>query len=100
MESGMYDRNEQWLFSNSPSGNSKPMDTSLLGHPVIPPRHGQVDKYKIQAPVRNKRNQMHIFKGFEDQSDTYHDTRTHYLMEQEPSLIQDQAEGDGCCCCC
>jgi hypothetical protein len=33
---------------------------------------------------------MHIFKGFEDQSDTYHDTRTHYLMEQEPSLIQDQ----------
>jgi hypothetical protein len=35
---------------------------------------------------------MHIFKGFEDRSDTYHDTRTHYLMEQEPSLIQDQAE--------
>jgi hypothetical protein len=42
---------------------------------------------------------MHVFKGFEDQSDTYHDTRTHYLMEQEPSLMQDQAEGDGCCCC-
>jgi hypothetical protein len=35
---------------------------------------------------------MQIFKGFEDQSDTYHDTRTHYLMEQEPSLIQDQVE--------
>jgi hypothetical protein len=35
---------------------------------------------------------MHIFKGFEDQSDTYHDTRTHYLMEQEPSLIEDKAE--------
>jgi hypothetical protein len=35
---------------------------------------------------------MHIFKGFEDQSDTYHDTRTHYLMEQEPSPILDQAE--------
>jgi hypothetical protein len=35
---------------------------------------------------------MHIFKGFEDQSDTYHDTQTHYLMEEEPSLIQDQAE--------
>jgi hypothetical protein len=40
---------------------------------------------------------MHIFKGFEDQSDTYHDTRTHYLMEKEPSLTQDQADGDGCC---
>jgi hypothetical protein len=35
---------------------------------------------------------MHTFKGFEDQSDTYHDTQTHYLMEQELSLIQDQAE--------
>jgi hypothetical protein len=35
---------------------------------------------------------MHIFKGFEDQSDTYHDTWTHYLMEQDPFLLQDQAE--------
>ena len=35
---------------------------------------------------------MHRFKGFEDQSDTYHDTRTHYLMEQDPSLLQDQAK--------
>jgi hypothetical protein len=35
---------------------------------------------------------MHIFKGFEDQSDTYHDTRTHYLMEQDPFLLQDQAK--------
>jgi hypothetical protein len=32
-------------------------------------------------------------------SDTYHDTWTNYLMEQEPSLIQDRADGDGCCCC-
>jgi hypothetical protein len=35
---------------------------------------------------------MHIFKGFKDQSDTYHDTQTHYLMEQDPSLLQNQAE--------
>ena len=35
---------------------------------------------------------MHIFKGFEEQCDTYHDTRTHYLMEQDPSLLQDQVE--------
>jgi hypothetical protein len=34
---------------------------------------------------------MHIFKGFEDQSDTYHDTRTHYFMEQDPFLLQDKA---------
>jgi hypothetical protein len=32
-------------------------------------------------------------------SDTYHDSWTNYLMEQEPFLIQDQADGDGCCCC-
>jgi hypothetical protein len=32
-------------------------------------------------------------------SDTYHDTWTNYLMEQEPLLIQEQAVGDGCCCC-
>jgi len=35
---------------------------------------------------------MYIFKGFEDQSDTYHDTLTHYLMEKDPSLLQDQDE--------
>ena len=74
------------FFKNSPSGKPKPTDTGLLGHPDNPPRHGQVGKCKIQAFVRNKRNQMHIFKGFDDQSDTYHDTQTNYLMEQEPSL--------------
>ena len=36
---------------------------------------------------------MHIFKCFENQSDTYHDTRTHYLMEQDPFLLKDQADG-------
>jgi hypothetical protein len=36
---------------------------------------------------------MHIFKCFENQSDTYHDTRTHYLMEQDPLLPQNQADG-------
>jgi hypothetical protein len=40
---------------------------SLLGHLVNPPKHGQVGKCKIQAVVRNKRKQMHIFKGFNDQ---------------------------------
>jgi hypothetical protein len=36
---------------------------------------------------------MHIFKCFENQSDTYHDTWTHYLMEQDPLLLKDQADG-------
>ena len=36
---------------------------------------------------------MHIFNFFENQSDTYHDTQTHYLMEQDPLLLKDQADG-------
>jgi hypothetical protein len=36
---------------------------------------------------------MHIFKCFENQSDTYHDTWTHYLMEQDPLLLKDQGDG-------
>jgi hypothetical protein len=35
---------------------------------------------------------MHLFKIFNYQSDTYHDTQTHYLMEQDPFLLQDQAD--------
>jgi hypothetical protein len=35
---------------------------------------------------------MRIFKCFENQSDTYHDTQTHYLMEKYPILLQDQAD--------
>jgi hypothetical protein len=99
MKKWFYDRSRRWIFINPPSGKPKPTDTCLIGHPVILPRHVQVGKYKIQVFVRNKRNQMHIFKGFEDQSDTYHDAQTHYLMEQEPSLTQDQDDGDGSCCC-
>jgi hypothetical protein len=36
---------------------------------------------------------MHIFKCFENQSDTYHDTQTHYLMEKDPLVLQNQADG-------
>jgi hypothetical protein len=41
-------------FHEYPSGNSNPMSTNLLGHPVIPPRCGQVEKHKVQAHVRRK----------------------------------------------
>jgi hypothetical protein len=75
------DGSGRWIFINPPSGKPKPIDTSLLGHPVYPPGHGQVGKCKIQEIVRNKRNQMHTFKGFDYESDTYHDTWTNYLME-------------------
>jgi hypothetical protein len=34
-----------------------------------------------------------MLKYFNDQSDTYHDTRTHYLMEKDLLLLQDQAGG-------
>jgi hypothetical protein len=36
---------------------------------------------------------MHILKCFENQSDTYHDIETHYLMEQDPLLLQNHADG-------
>jgi hypothetical protein len=36
---------------------------------------------------------MHIFKCFENQSDTYHDTQNHYLVEKDPLLLKDQADG-------
>jgi hypothetical protein len=36
---------------------------------------------------------MHIFKCFENQSDTYHDTQTHYFMEQDPPLLYNQVDG-------
>ena len=36
---------------------------------------------------------MDIFKCFEYQSDAYHDTWTHYLREQDPLLLKDQADG-------
>jgi translation initiation factor 1 (eIF-1/SUI1) len=71
----------------------------LTKTPCQSSKHGQVGKCKIQAVVRNKRNQMHIINGFDDQSDTYHDTWTNYLMKQEPSLTQDQADGGGSCYC-
>jgi hypothetical protein len=67
MKQWCYDGSGRWLFRNSPSGKPKPMGTGLLGHPVNSPKHGHVGKCKIQAIVRDKRNQMHIFKGFNDQ---------------------------------
>jgi hypothetical protein len=51
---------------NPPSDKPKPMGTGLLRHPVNPLNHGQVGQCKIQAVVRNKRNLMHISKGYND----------------------------------
>jgi hypothetical protein len=59
-------RQPQWL--------TKTNRYRLTKTPCQSPKHGQVGKCKIQAVVRNKRNQMHMFNGFDDQSDTYHDT--------------------------
>jgi hypothetical protein len=67
MKQWCYDGRGRWIFINPPSGKPKPMSTGLLEHPVSSPKHGQVGKCKIQAVVRDKRNQMHIFKGFNDQ---------------------------------
>ena len=34
-----------------------------------------------------------MFKCFKNQSDTYHDTQTHYLMEKDLLLLHDQVGG-------
>ena len=46
-----------------PSGKPKTIDIGLLGHPVNPPKHGQVGKHKIQAFVKKKESDAHI-QGF------------------------------------
>ena len=47
------------------------MGTSLLGHPVNPPNHGQTGQCNIQAVVKNKRSKMHIYKGYNDKKMTH-----------------------------
>jgi hypothetical protein len=40
-----------------------------------------------------KDNSVQHIQLLQNQSDTYHDTQTHYLMEQGLLLLQDQAGG-------
>jgi hypothetical protein len=94
-----YDGSERWLFRNPPSGKPRPMGTGLLGHPVNFPKHGQVGNVRSKQLLQIKGIRCIYLKVSMIKSDTYHDTRTNYLMEQEPFLIQDQVDGDGCCCC-
>jgi hypothetical protein len=54
-------------FQKSPQWQTKTYGQRLARTPCQFPRHGQVGKCKVQVVVRNKRNQMHIFKGFNDQ---------------------------------
>jgi len=65
--------------------------TRTLCHP---PKYEQVKEHNFQANVMERRRiQCNIFECFKNQSDTYHDTRTHYLMEEDLLLLQDQASG-------
>jgi hypothetical protein len=54
-------------FHKSPQRQTKTYRHRLARAPCQSPKHGQVGKCKIQAVVGNKRNQMHIFKGSNDQ---------------------------------
>ena len=67
------------------------LGTSLLGNPVIPPYMVKWIGIRSKHPLETKRIECTYSKvlTFEDQSDTYHDTQTHYLMEQDPLLLQD-----------
>ena len=58
------------------------------------PRYDQVKEKKFQENImKQRRLQCNIFKCFENESDTYHDTRTHNLLEQDPPLLQNQSDG-------
>jgi hypothetical protein len=41
--------------------------------------------------MKSRKIQCNMFKCFKNQSDTYHDTQTYYLMEQDSFPFQDQA---------
>jgi hypothetical protein len=56
----------------------------LTRAPCHPSRYEQVKEHNFQANIMKfRRIQCNIFKCFKNQSDTYHDTQTHYLMEQD-----------------
>jgi hypothetical protein len=86
-------------LQKSPGGKPKPMGTGLLGHPVNPPIMVKWVNVRSKQSSEIKGVRCIYPKVIMIKSDTYHDTWTNYLMEQEPSPIQDQADGDGCCCC-
>jgi hypothetical protein len=41
--------------------------------------------------MKSRKIQCNMFKCFKNQSDTYHDTQTYYLMEKDSFPFQDQA---------
>jgi hypothetical protein len=81
------------------SGKPKPMGTGLLRHPVNPSTMVKWVNVRSKQSLEIKGVRCIYLKVIMIKSDTYHDTWTNYLMEQEPSPIQDQVDGDGCCCC-
>jgi len=41
--------------------------------------------------MKSRKIQFNMFKCFKNRSNTYHDTRTYYLLEQDSLPFQDQA---------
>ena len=64
-----------------------PKGTNLLGNSVIPPRYGQVKRHKFQAHVMKQKRIKCTYSNVLRIRVTYHDTQTHYLMEQDPLLL-------------
>ena len=81
-----------------PSGKPKPTDTGLLRHPINPPNMVKWANVRSKQSLEIKGIRCIHLKVLMIKCDTYHDTWTNYLMKQEPLLIQDQTDGDGCCC--
>jgi hypothetical protein len=71
-----------------------PKGTNLLGHSVIPPRYGQVEEHNFQANVmKQKRIQCTYSNVLRIRVTHTIIPQTHYLMEQNPLLLQNQADG-------
>ena len=97
MKQWCYDGSGWWLLRNPPSGKPRPMGTGLLGHTVNFPIMVKWANVRSKQLLEIKGIRCIYLKVSMIKSDTYHDTWTNYLMEKEPLLIQDQADGDGCC---
>jgi hypothetical protein len=100
MKQWCYDGSGRWLFKNYPVANQNLWAQACYGTLSIPPSMVKWENVRSKQLLEIKGIICIYLKVLMIKSDTYHDTRTNYLTEQEPSLIQDQADGDGCCYCC
>jgi hypothetical protein len=81
-------------FQKSPQWKTKNLQThACWGTLSIPPNMVKWANVRSKQLLEIKGIKRIYSKVSMIKSDTYHDTWTNYLMEQEPFLIQDQVDG-------